>query len=220
MRPSALLARLALVPILGLLTASAPPLKFIPLAGQDLAAAEYRALWEAEGPRIVAALEAETGLVFPSRAIDVIVTDGPPMTSYDGRTIRLRGRYAPLYKRATLVHELGHLLAFSLPDRGGLDDHRLLYLYLYDVWTELYGKTFADRMVQVEKRIEGPADYRAAWDWALAQSRAQRRARLAALRGPPRLGYEDVLKEPEPQRPPRPRTLDPDRPAGEVDGMR
>ena len=61
----------------------------------------------------------------------------------------------PLYKKATLVHEMGHRLSFLLPRTAELDDHRLLYLFLYDVWTDLYGRAFADRMVAIERRI-GP----------------------------------------------------------------
>ena len=127
-------------------------------------------------------MEAATGLVFPAAPVDAIVSEGRPMASYDGRTIRLRAGYSPTYKKATPAHEIGHRLAFALPDRGGLDDHRLLYLFLYDVWTDLYGREFADRMVSIERRI-GPA-YADAWTWALAMTRKERRARLAQLRAP------------------------------------
>ena len=104
------------------------------------------------------------------------------MTAYDGRTIRLRAGYSPAYKKATLVHELGHRLVLPLPRTAGLDDHRLLYLFLYDVWTDLYGRAFADRMVAIERRIPGRYDYDAAWTWALAMTREERQARLRALR--------------------------------------
>ncbi|MET1112857.1 MAG: hypothetical protein ABWX67_15160, partial [Allosphingosinicella sp.] len=99
---------------------------------------------------------------------------------FDGRTIRLRASYSPAYKKATLAHEIGHRLAFTLPRGSALDDHRLLYLFLYDVWTDLYGREFADRMAGIERRI-GPA-YEVAWAWALAMTREERRARLRALR--------------------------------------
>ena len=105
------------------------------------------------------------------------------MTSYDGRLIRLRAGYSPDYKKATLVHELGHRLALALPNHGGLDDHRLLYLFLYDAWTDLYGQDFADRMVAIERRIPGGYDYDSAWTWALSQTRQERQDRLNALRG-------------------------------------
>jgi hypothetical protein len=167
-----------------LFCAAAPPVSFA-TAGPRFAGAtdEYRAIWEAEGARIVAALEAATGLAFPPAPIEMIVHEGAPMTAYDGRTIRLRAGYSPDYKRATLVHELGHRLSFLLPRDGELDDHRLLYLFLYDVWTDLYGRDFADRMVAIERRIPGGYDYDAAWRWALAMTREEREARLRSLRG-------------------------------------
>lgn len=169
---------LALAASLG---AAAPPVSFTAVSPEYAEAAdEYRRLWQAEGPRITAAMEAATGLAFPAERIDAIVSEGRPMASFDGRTIRLRASYSPAYKKATLAHEIGHRLAFTLPRRDGLDDHRLLYLFLYDVWTDLYGREFADRMVSIERRI-GPA-YEAAWTWALAMTRAERQTRLKVLR--------------------------------------
>jgi hypothetical protein len=165
-----------------LLTAAAPPMTFEPGALQFAPEADdYRQLWQAEGARIAAALEAETGLTFPPAPIDVIVEEVRPMTAYDGRTIWLRASYSPDYKKATLVHELGHRLALTLKNHGGLDDHRLLYLFLYDTWTDLYGRDFADRMVSIERRI-GPS-YDAAWTWALAMTGEERRERLRGLVG-------------------------------------
>ena len=172
---------LSAFPLAILLGAAAPPLSFVPTSPEFAPSSEdYRRLWESDGARIVAAMEGVTGLRFPASPIDAIVSEGRPMTAYDGRTIRLWAGYSPAYKKATLVHELGHRLAFALPRTAGLDDHRLLYLFLYDVWTDLYGRDFADRMVRIERRI-GPA-YEAAWTWALAMTREQRQAQLASLR--------------------------------------
>lgn len=164
-----------------LLAAAHPPVSFIP-AGPLLSAPtdEYRAIWEAEGERIVAAMEKLTGIPFPDEPIEVIVSEGSPMTAFDGRSMRLRAAYTPTYKKSTLVHEMGHRLSFMLPRTPELDDHRLLYLFLYDAWTDLYGQAFADRMARIERRI-GPA-YAEAWDWALAMTREERQGRLAALR--------------------------------------
>lgn len=175
--------RLAIVAGWALLCAAAPPVEFVPRTPDFAsAAAEYRALWAAESERIAAALEAAAGIAFADAPIEAIVTDGPPMTAYDGRSMRLRADYSPAYKKATLVHEMGHLLALRLPRTAELDDHRLLYLFLYDVWTDLYGRAFADRMVSIERRIPGRYDYDAAWRWALAMSREERQERLRALR--------------------------------------
>jgi hypothetical protein len=181
---SGLMGRLSLLaPALwALLCAAAPPVAFVPMQPRFAPAAdEYRAIWAREGERIAAALERATGLTFPANSIEAIVSDGPPMTSYDGRSMRLRAGYSEPYKRATLVHEMGHRLSFLLPRTAELDDHRLLYLFLYDVWTDLYGRAFADRMVSIERRITGRYDYDAAWTWALAMTREERQARLRAL---------------------------------------
>ena len=158
-----------------------PPIAFIP-SGPHLAATadDYRRLWESEGRAIVSTLEKLTGASYPASAIEVIVSEGRPMTAYDGRTIWLRAGYRPAYMKATLVHELGHRLAFTLRRPADLDDHEILYLFLYDAWTDLYGKPFADRMAGIERRI-GP-EYAAAWDFALAMTRDQRQALLQTLR--------------------------------------
>lgn len=170
-----------------MLVAAHPPLTFTP-AGPQLVqpANEYRAIWENEGAQIVAVMEEVSGLPYPDLPIEVIVSETPPMTSYDGRTMRMRGRYSLTFKKATLIHELGHRLAFTLGRPEGLDDHSLLNLFLYDVWTDLYGQPFADRIVSIERRI-GPA-YEAAWDFALAMSREERQQRLRGLRAPAAAG--------------------------------
>jgi hypothetical protein len=189
-----------------LLCAAAPPLSFVPLEPRFAEGAEeYRRLWEAEGPRIVTTMEALTGLTFPAQPVEVLVRDGPPMTAFDGRTIRLRARCSPGCKLGTFTHELGHRLALELARTAEIDDHRLLYLFLYDAWTDLYGKDFADRMVRIERRIPGTYDYDAAWSWALAMSREQRQARLRSLLAlrttdAPRLSYDldNVVRPNEP----------------------
>ncbi|MBX3562145.1 MAG: hypothetical protein KF780_10085 [Sphingomonas sp.] len=167
---------------------AAPPLSFVAMAPRfEAATAEYRRIWQDDGRLIVAAMEAATGGSFPLSEIEVLVRDGAPMISFDGRTIRLRASTHRAYMKATLVHEIGHRLAMTLPRSPELDDHRLLYLFLYDVWTDLYGRDFADRMVAIERRIRAPYDYDAAWSWALSMTREERRARLRALS--PRLRY-------------------------------
>ena len=167
-----------------LLCAAAPPISFTPTRPDFTGgAAEYAEIWRTDGARIVQSLEAASELDFPGTAIDTIVSEDRPMMSFDGRSMRLRATYSADYKKATLVHELGHRLAFMLKPHSGLDDHRILYLFLYDAWSELYGRDFADRMVAIERRIPGDYDYDAAWTWALRQSREERQERLRALRG-------------------------------------
>ncbi|MEO7178935.1 MAG: hypothetical protein ABIW83_08825 [Allosphingosinicella sp.] len=65
-----------------LLCAAAPPVAFVPVSpGYAEAAGEYRRLWDAEGGRIVAAMERVTGLPFPPGPIDAIVSEGRPMAA-------------------------------------------------------------------------------------------------------------------------------------------
>ena len=176
-------SKLLLAPLAVLACAAAPPATFT-AADPELqpAADEYRRLWEAEGAQMVAALEAASGAPFPAGPIEMIVYRGAPMAPYDGRSIWLNASYPLYYKRATLVHELGHRLSFALPRTPELDDHRLLFLFLYDTWAALYGHDFAGRMVAIERGIRGRYDYDAAWRWAMAMTPDERRARLRALR--------------------------------------
>ena len=180
--------RPAIVPLLWLLlAAAAPPVTFTPLEPRfEGTAGYYRQLWHAEGPRIMATLERVSGFAFPDRPLEIILRDGRPMTGYGCSAIRLRGTYMGPTAVGTLIHELGHCLAAAMPRSAGLDEHRLLYLFLYDVWTDLYGSAFADRMVSLERRITTGFDYDGAWTWALAMTREERQTRLRALRGPSR----------------------------------
>jgi hypothetical protein len=176
--------RLLAIPLAALLLGAAPPIRFFSAGPEfDAATEEYRRIWEDEGARMAEALERVTGLAFPPDEIEALISQAPPMMAYDGRNLRLRAAYSPDYKRATLVHELGHRLSFLFPRRAGLDDHRLLYLFLYDAWTDLYGEAFAARMASIERRIPGTNDYEAAWAWALSMTREERQARLRGLRG-------------------------------------
>ena len=177
------LPRLLPLPALLLLPGAAPPLTFTPLEPHFAAtAAYYRQQWRADGARIVAALERESGLTFPNRPLEILLRDGRPMTGFGCSMMRLRGNAVGRHATGTFVHELGHCLAATLPRRADLDDHQLLYLFLYDTWTALYGRSFADEMVQMERQIPLAYDYSAAWDWALAMTREERQSLLRTLR--------------------------------------
>lgn len=83
--------------------------------------------------------------------------------------MRLRSNYSRDTKRATLIHELGHRLQTRFFRRSD-EDHPTLFLYLYDVWVELYGEQFAVEQVAVESRRRGYFDYESAWNEALSMS--------------------------------------------------
>jgi hypothetical protein len=148
----------------------------------EAAAEQYRRIWADEGERMIDALEQVSTLPFPERDVKVEIYEGPSHSGRGSVPMRLRASYSPDVKKGTLVHELGHRMNAQLTKRPkDLDEHRLLFLYLYDVWEDLYGRDFADREVAFEKTLKGLYDYKKAWTWALAMTRAQRFARFSEV---------------------------------------
>lgn len=147
------------------------------------AAREYQQIWEAEGERIVAAMESVSQLSFvqpeyADTAITAIVLEEASSSGYRDRPVRMRASYSAETKRATLIHELGHRLMSGMFRREE-EQHFPLFLWLYDTWTDLYGREFADEQVIIERRRRGP--YPEAWDRAEAMSREERAAAWRAI---------------------------------------
>jgi len=141
---------------------------------------EYQRIWAAEASRIVAAMEHITTLSFPDKRIKAEIYEGPSFSGRGNAPMRFRASYPADEKKGTLVHELGHRMNEQLKTRPpDLDEHRLLFLYLYDLYVDLYGKEFADREVAFGKTLKGLYDYESAWNWALAMSREERLSRFA-----------------------------------------
>jgi hypothetical protein len=140
---------------------------------------QYQSIWSAEGKRMIETMEQVSGLKFQETEIQVVVYEGASYSGYKDKPMRLRASYPEDVKKATLVHELGHRLNSQLKNRPKeVDEHRLLFLYLYEVWTKLYGKRFADEMVEVEKKRKGLYDYESAWGWALTMNEGERAAKF------------------------------------------
>jgi hypothetical protein len=94
----------------------------------------------------------------------------------------LRASYPADVKKATLVHEHGHRLIAQLRTRpADLDEHRVLDLFLYDVWESLWGRELADQQVTFESGLRGLYDDETAWKWALSLSKAERASRVADI---------------------------------------
>jgi hypothetical protein len=154
----------------------------------ESAASEYREIWASEGPRIVEAMERATGLRFEPGPISAIIYEGPSYSGLRDRPMRLRASYSGATKRATLVHELGHRLIGDLAP-AGFEDHPVIFLFVYDVWVDLWGPSFADEQVVVESKRRGLYDYESAWRTALALPAAERARRFQEFvreRRPPR----------------------------------
>lgn len=64
--------------------------------------------------------------------------------------------------------------------RTQLTSHKVLNLFLCDIWSNPYGEKFADRIVAIESgRREF---YKNAWDWALSMSPRERAEKFTNLR--------------------------------------
>lgn len=142
------------------------------------AAEKYQDIWASEGTRIVSGLERATSLRFRETYIHAVVYSGVSQS----HPLCLRAEYPESVKLGTLIHELGHRLAhapghprvqFPSDRRPSSEElHKNLDLFLFDVWTQLYGDGFAQEQLAVE-RSRTPM-YADAWDWALSFDRDTR----------------------------------------------
>jgi hypothetical protein len=106
----------------------------------------YRRIWVAEGSTIVDAMERGTGLRFLETHVNAVIFEGTSRSGMGDSPMYLRASYSPDVKKATLVHEHGHRLIAQLKTRPpDLDEHRVLDLFLYDVWESLWGRDLADQ---------------------------------------------------------------------------
>jgi hypothetical protein len=146
------------------------------------AAEAYRRAWIAEGSAIVEAMERVSGLTFLERHVNAVVFEGTSRSGVGDTPMYLRASYPADVKKAALVHELGHRLIAQLTIRpADLDEHRVLDLFLYDVWESLWGRDFANQQVMFDSGLTGLYDYKAAWAWALSISKEERASRLADI---------------------------------------
>lgn len=146
-----------------------------------VAAAEYERIWGEDGPAFLKALKGKTGLSFVEGELNALVYEGISRS----HPLILRASYSSDVKAAVLVHELGHrLLAGNsvIPEPGEdfhLNAHKLLDLFLFDVYLELFGEQRAQEAVAWESGLR--ESYRDAWRWALEFSEAGRAKRFATL---------------------------------------
>jgi len=138
---------------------------------------EYGKLWKEEGKKIVNIIEKVSNLKFQETDINAILYFGSlPSRS---RPLCLMIKDTKDKRLSILIHELTHRIISgnSKAKKGvrisSLDVHKRLNLILYDIWVELYGKEFADRAVEREKKMPGK-EYREAWIWALSFTKEER----------------------------------------------
>jgi hypothetical protein len=153
-----------------------PAVEFVASSpAHESAARAYRAIWEQDGARIIAALEARTCMRFPETAVAAVVGDAVSDSGGPEHPMSLRASYGLDVKRATLVHELAHRHLWQLTQRlDDLDGHHTLYLILDRVWADVWGPEFAAARVRGESTWNATYDYAAAWTWASKLSVDQR----------------------------------------------
>ena len=97
------------------------------------AAREYQDIWSGEGGRIIEAMESVSGLKFVEREVRVIVYEGVSWSGRGSSPMKLRASYPSDVKKATLIHEFGHRLIAMIRKTKEVDEHRALFLILYDI---------------------------------------------------------------------------------------
>ncbi|MDE1975249.1 MAG: hypothetical protein KGI49_01925 [Patescibacteria group bacterium] len=134
---------------------------------------DYENIWKSDGLLITASLENHSGYRFKETHINAIVYG---MKTSRSHPLSLNSNLGHEVKKMTLVHELGHRVL--MPPRrlkykdakeypSSLDNHKVLFLFLYDAYESIYGKDFADSAVKRDsEQLNGL--YKEAWDFALS----------------------------------------------------
>jgi hypothetical protein len=159
------------------MTASIPNLIFKACNDKEeimRATEEYKKIWEEDKAKIINSFQKNSRLVFKQKEIRVFIDEARSMSGLNvSQPLRLRASYSLDKKKATLIHELGHRLLFDLIPPNDNKSHHLLFLFLYDVWTDLYGEIFAKQQVEIEKNQKS-TDYETPWVWVLSMTREER----------------------------------------------
>lgn len=146
----------------------------------EKAAKEYAGIWKEEGKKITETIERISGMKFSQNIINAVTYNNTSFSS----PLRLQSNLSNEEKKATIVHELCHILFIGNGmwikektwEQFETESHKRVYLILYDIWTELYGEGFAKKEVEFEKSISNDPKnpHWIAWDWALGMTKEER----------------------------------------------
>ena len=152
-------------------------MNFIPIFNDKnfvSATEEYKTIWSADSGKIIQAIESTTALEFEEKRIAVLVFEGVSSSGKNANDLmKLRASYSTEVKKCTLIHELSHRLLFGFKFDTSEDGHKILNLFLFDVWKQLYGEEFANKMVDVESQRTDM--YKNAWKYALSMTPDERK---------------------------------------------
>lgn len=146
-------------------------------------AKEYQLLWNKHQKQVIETMEQITGLSFKTKAINAIVFNGVGF-SYP---LQLYFNHITEMKLCAVIHELCHRLTIEngikvkvIIDNQIEESHKFINLILYDIWTEVTGKSNANNAVEIERKY-GSA-YERSWDYALSfQTKEKRQKQFKTL---------------------------------------
>lgn len=148
-------------------------------------AAEYSAIWSAEGRKIEKGFKRILGFSFTERNIDVLICSGDDNGgNSSGKSIRdpMIFRHDNRCKIGTILHELSHRIVlergwYPCTDSGIGDIHELIDLFLFDLVSSLYGENAASKRVAYECSFP-EIQYSASWKFALSMDAEARRRKF------------------------------------------
>lgn len=151
---------------------------------------EYAIIWDHEGNHIIETFEKITKLLFNEKKVKVEIGKGDEQGENSaGKSVKdpMILRYDSRSKIGTLLHELAHRLIMEhtvfakCREKFKLDDeHRLIDLFLFEVFESLYGKEAALLRIEYEKTFKDPK-FLESWEWALKLTQIQRSSLLKKI---------------------------------------
>lgn len=137
------------------------------------AVTEYENIWKQHSDKIINTWEEVTGLSFKESEINAIVYEGRSQS----HPFLLRANIDIERKSTVLIHELGHRIIYkrqNISEINSLENHKTLFLVLYEVFEKVFDTGVADRAVEWDYVNLSPEVYKTAWDWALNFSKEER----------------------------------------------
>lgn len=137
------------------------------------AIAEYESIWNRYAELITKTWEEVTGLKFKETEINALIYKGRSQS----HPFLLRDEIDLERKTTVLIHELGHRIIFkrqNIPEITSLENHKTLFLVLYEVFEKILGTEIADRAAEWDRENLSADVYKAAWDWALSFPKEER----------------------------------------------
>jgi len=112
---------------------------------------EYEEIWEKEGKIIIEKIEEYSQMKFITQELEAGVYNGIS-TSHP---LMLRDSYTRDFKKATLIHELLHIIFVDngIKFKDSFSLHKELYVFYKDILLDLYGKEFLEYVIQEESKL-------------------------------------------------------------------